>query len=83
VTLPLILARERDPALAHLDVRAVRTAAEAEAVCDAIAATGVLAVAREDALDMVAGAKADLPDLPEAQRAALELVADSVVDRYS
>jgi geranylgeranyl pyrophosphate synthase len=83
VTLPLILARERDPALAHLDVRAVRTAGEAEAVCDAIAATGVLAVAREDALDMVAGAKADLPDLPEAQRAALELVADSVVDRYS
>jgi len=83
VTLPLILARERDPALAHLDVRAVRTAAEAEAVCDAIAATGVLAAAREDALDMVAGAKADPPDLPEAQRAALELVADSVVDRYS
>jgi hypothetical protein len=32
---------------------------------------------------MVAGAKGDLPDLPEAQRAALELVADSVVDRYS
>ena len=62
VTLPLILARERDPALARLDLRAVRTAAEAEAVCDAIAATGVLATAREDALEMVAAAKADLPD---------------------
>ena len=83
VTLPLILARERDPALARLDLRAVRTAEEAEAVCDAIAATGVLATAREDALEMVAGAKADLPALPDGQRAALELVADSVVDRYS
>jgi len=83
VTLPLILARERDPALARLDLRAVRTAEEAEAVCDAIAATGVLATAREDALGMVAGAKGDLPPLPDAQRAALELVADSVVDRYS
>ena len=63
VTLPLILARERDPALAHgWTCAPCATAAEAEAVCDAIAATGVLAVAREDALDMVAGAKADLPD---------------------
>ena len=32
---------------------------------------------------MVAAAKADLPDLPEPQRAALELVADSVADRYA
>jgi geranylgeranyl pyrophosphate synthase len=83
VTLPLILARERDPALARLDLRAVRTGAQAEAVCDAIAATGVLALAREEALEMVAAAKAALPPLPEAQRAALELVADSVVDRYA
>ena len=35
VTLPLILARERDPELAALDPRSVRTPAEAEAVCDA------------------------------------------------
>ena len=34
-------------------------------------------------LDMVADAKADLPALPDAQRGALELVADGVVDRYS
>ena len=55
VTLPLILARERDPELAALDLRAVRTPAQAEAVCDAIAATGVLERARGEALEMVAG----------------------------
>ena len=52
-------------------------------MCDAIAATGALEVARADALAMVADAKADLPELPPAQRGALELVADGVVDRYS
>jgi geranylgeranyl pyrophosphate synthase len=84
VTLPLILARERDPEVAGLDLRAVRTPEQAEAVCDAIAATGALDAAREEALAMVADAKADLPCLPEpSQQAALELVADSVVDRYS
>ena len=59
VTLPLILARERDPALAALDLRAVRTPRQAAAVCDAIAATGVLDEARGDALEMVAAAKTD------------------------
>jgi geranylgeranyl pyrophosphate synthase len=83
VTLPLILARERDPALRSLDLRGVRTPAQAEAVCDAILATGVLEEAREDALAIVDAAKADLPVLPEAQQGALELVADGVVDRYS
>jgi geranylgeranyl pyrophosphate synthase len=84
VTLPLILARERDPELERLDLRAVRTPEQAEGVCDAIAATGALDAAREEALAMVADAKADLPCLPEpSQQAALELVADSVVDRYS
>jgi geranylgeranyl pyrophosphate synthase len=83
VTLPLIVARERDPELAALDLHGVRTPQEAEAVCDAIAATGALEVARGDALAMVADAKADLPELPPAQRGALELVADGVVDRYS
>jgi geranylgeranyl pyrophosphate synthase len=83
VTLPLILARERDPELARLDLRAVRTPEQAEGVCDAIARTGVLQEARAEALERVAAAKADLPPLPEAQRAALELVADSVADRYA
>ena len=83
VTLPLILARERDPALRSLDLRAVRTPAQAEAICDAIAATGVLEDARDSALAIAAAAKADLPVLPDAQQGALELVADGVVDRYS
>jgi geranylgeranyl pyrophosphate synthase len=83
VTLPLILARERDPELAAVDLRGVRTPEQAEQVCDAIAATGALEDARADALAMVADAKGDLPELPVAQRGALELVADGVVDRYS
>jgi geranylgeranyl pyrophosphate synthase len=83
VTLPLILARERDPDLAALDLRAVRTPEQADAVCDAIAATGVLERAKGEALEMVAAAKAGLPALPDAQHAALELVADSVADRYA
>ena len=58
VTLPLIFARERDPELAELDLRAVRTPEQAEGVCDAIAATGALEIAREEALAMVADAKA-------------------------
>jgi geranylgeranyl pyrophosphate synthase len=83
VTLPLILARERDPELARLDLRSVRTPSAAEAVCDAIGATGALETARAQALEIVAQAKARLPELPEHQLAALELVADGVVDRYS
>jgi geranylgeranyl pyrophosphate synthase len=83
VTLPLILARERDAGLAGLDLRAVRTPEQAETVCDAIAATGALDASRAEALTMVSDAKADLASLPPAQQGALELVADGVVDRYS
>jgi geranylgeranyl pyrophosphate synthase len=83
VTLPFILARDRDPALARLDMRAVRTPEQAEAVCDAIAATGALEVARDEALGIVEDAKRSLPELPEGQRGALELVADGVVERYA
>lgn len=83
VTLPLIVARERDERLRALDVRTLRTPEDAEAVCDAIAATGALDAARGEALVLVAAAKRELPELPEAQLAALELVADGVVDRYS
>ena len=83
VTLPLILARERAPELAQLDLRAVHTPEQAAALCDAIAATGVLEQARGEALEMVAAAKAVLPELPDGQRAALELVADSVADRFA
>ena len=78
----MILARSRDDDLAALDLRGVRGAADAAAVCDRIIATGALAVAKEHALDLVAEAKSTLPPLPERQRAALELVADGVVERY-
>jgi geranylgeranyl pyrophosphate synthase len=83
VTLPLILARQLDADLAALDPRSVLTAEQAAAVCDRIAASGGLAGARERAMAMVERAKASLPTLPDRQRAALELVADGVVDRYA
>ena len=64
VTLPLILARERDESIAAVDLRAsVTDAASAEALCDRIAATGALADARASALEHVAGAKAGLAPL--------------------
>jgi geranylgeranyl pyrophosphate synthase len=83
VTLPLILARERDPELAALDLRSVRDPQAAERVCERIAATGALEEARRRALRLVAEAKGGLPDLPDAQRRALELVGDGVVARYA
>ncbi len=83
VTLPLILARAVDPGLAGLDLRAVCESHGLGEVCESIAATGALERARSDALELVAQAKARLPGLPERQRAALDLVADGVVARYS
>jgi geranylgeranyl pyrophosphate synthase len=83
VTLPLLLAREIDPELRSVDLRAVRTPEQAGAVSDRIAATGALAIARERALAMVASARELLAGLGERQRTALQLVAAGVVDRYS
>jgi geranylgeranyl pyrophosphate synthase len=86
VTLPLIVARERDADLAALDLRrAVTTPREAEALCDRIAATGALEESRAAALEIVAAAKRDLEsiDLEPWQREALHRVADGVVARYS
>lgn len=83
VTLPLILARERDATLAGTDLRAIAGPAEAEALCERIAATGALEESRRRALALVEGAKDALPDLPEVQRRALRLVADGVVERYA
>lgn len=84
VTLPLIVARERDPALAALDLRALSGAADAEPICDAIAATGALAAARDEALALVAEAKRELPaSLPAGQRSLMDGIADSVVERYA
>ncbi len=86
VTLPLIVARGRDSNLSEMDLRATVTEpAQADAVCDRITATGALEEARAEALRHVAEAKAGLSalELPAARRSALNLVADSVVERYS
>jgi geranylgeranyl pyrophosphate synthase len=86
VTLPLIIARDRDPELRGMDLRElVSEPAQAEAVCDRIAMTGALGEARNQALHHVFEAKARLTDLnldPD-RRQALELVADGVVERYA
>ena len=84
VTLPLILARERSAAIAAVDLRMIATPEQAEALCDQIAESGALEASREHALAVVAAAKAGLPEhAAPAQRRALELIADSVVVRYS
>jgi geranylgeranyl pyrophosphate synthase len=83
VTLPFILARERDPELATLDLARLGGPRQAEELCERIAATGALDEARERALGVVAKAKAALPTvLPDGRAALLDLVADSVVERY-
>ena len=84
VTMPLILARERDPALAELDLRALDAEA-AEDACDRIAATGALEDVRGAARERIEAAKAALDGAPlEAeQQRLLSLVADGVVERYS
>ncbi len=83
VNLPLIIARDRDPKLRAVDPRSIRTAEEAAGICIRIIQTGALEAARSRALDLVALAKESLPDLPLRQRAALALIADGVVERYS
>ena len=83
VTLPLILAREGDAALAAVDLRAITTPERAAEVCDRIEATDALRESRARALRIAAEAKAGLPALEEPQSTALELVADGVVERYS
>jgi geranylgeranyl pyrophosphate synthase len=84
VTLPLIVARQRDPELRALDLRAaVADTAAAAAVCDRIAATGALEETQEAALEHVRTAKAALEqvELGAAQRELLELIADNVAER--
>ena len=85
VTLPLIAARERDPALRDLDLRSL-DANSAEQVCERIAATGVLDGVRADARRRVERAKqvvVGCAALGTDQRELLGLVADGVVERYA
>jgi geranylgeranyl pyrophosphate synthase len=85
VTLPFILARERDPELIAFDLPSLRGADGPQTVqelCERITATGALDDARERALAVVAEAKAALPRiLPDGRAALLGLVADAVVER--
>ena len=84
VTLPLILARERERELAQVDLASLEGPEEAEALCERIAGSGALEEARERALRVVRDAKAVLPAiLPEKHTGLLSLVADAVVQRYS
>jgi geranylgeranyl pyrophosphate synthase len=84
VTLPFILARERDPGLREIDLRSLEPDA-AEAVCDRIAATGSPEEVRAEARERVASAKRALREsgVGGEELQMLELVADGVVERYS
>jgi len=84
VTLPLILARERDRSLGEIDLQSLDADA-AEAVCDRIAATGVLEEVRAFAGEQVGAAKDALrrSSIDAERLQLLELVADGVVERYS
>jgi geranylgeranyl pyrophosphate synthase len=83
VTLPFILAREHEDDLAAFDLTTLEGPEQAEALCERIAATGALDEAREQALAVVAAAKAALPAiLPNGRSALLDTVADAVVERY-
>jgi len=84
VTLPFLLARERDEQLAGIDLRTLRSGEPLEEICERIAATGALHLARADALGLVRDAKEGLPDTLDPRGVELlELVADAVVERYS
>jgi len=84
VTLPLVVARERDPGLEQVELRGL-DGPSAESICDRIVATGAPEAVREDAAERVATAKRRLATarLSGEERELLSLVADGVVERYS
>jgi geranylgeranyl pyrophosphate synthase len=83
VTLPLILARERSPDLASLDLRDVSDPDDAARICQLIEATGAAEQARRRALALVASSKRELPAVSAPKRRALELLADGLVERFA
>lgn len=84
VTLPLILAAERDPELARVDLHAVTSRADAEQLCDRIAATGALGLTRTRATSLVSDAKDALRYGVDAQlERSLADVADRIAARYA
>lgn len=84
VTLPLIRARDSDPELGRVDLRALDETA-AGAVCRRIAATGATDQVREEARRRVEDAKRRLAGgvVESEDRRLFDLVADGVVERYS
>lgn len=84
VTLPLIIAVERDPGIGSVDLRSLDAAAAAR-LCDRIESSGALRQVRSRALEMVAEGKRRLGSAGfDAERRKLfDLVADGVVQRYS
>ncbi|MDX6633514.1 MAG: hypothetical protein QOG26_1519 [Solirubrobacterales bacterium] len=84
VTLPLILARQKDSELASAELRGLDSE-QAEDLCRRIAASGALDEVRAIALEHVDEAKALLehPGFDAEERRLLALVADGVVERYA
>ncbi len=83
VTLPLILARQRDERIAAFDLATLAGPQQAERLCERIAATGALEETRERALSIVSEAKASLPaSASDGRYELLDLLADAVVERY-
>jgi geranylgeranyl pyrophosphate synthase len=84
VTLPLILAADRDAAIRDAELRGLDPAG-AERLCARIEATGALREVRSRALEMVAEGKRSLSGagFDAERRRLLDLVADGVVQRYS
>lgn len=81
VTLPMIVARDRDDHLATLDVREIKTAEQAGEVCDRVVATGAADAVRSEAIAAVADAKLLLDGVPAQARLTFELMADQMVAR--
>jgi geranylgeranyl pyrophosphate synthase len=84
VTLPLILARRLDPSLESVELRGLDPA-DAEELCDRIAATGALDQVRARAKGAIDDAKRILVSerFSDEERELLGMIADGVVERYS
>jgi geranylgeranyl pyrophosphate synthase len=84
VTLPLILARRLDPGLETVELRGIDQA-EAERICDRIAATDALDQVRDRAKRGIERAKGIIgtEEFTDEERQLLGMVADGVVERYS
>lgn len=84
VTLPLIWAREVDPAIAAEGLEGLDESSAA-VICEQIAATGAPDRVRQRASEEIAAAKASLvhADLDSEETRLFALIADGVVERYS